>query len=284
MGDYPASFDVSLRLSQVLFEEVHGERQRPIGLRLGVGLAAVTGKGVVGAGIFVDGHQRIGRQAPLQHVVDLGLHPAILHRHVQNERTMEILRLDDAVLDVGAVIGHRAVDVGPTAHQVAELAAEAVANRADLAVAHRNFLEAMPSVLHIADAEVVVELVIEIERLLHMVGVRVGEFNAWLLPPEQVGDETHEARFGELVGVMAHGVVDAPDFHDGDDRAHGRLVGIGDIGAHRTVAKFDLDVFSSHSFPCLNLSFVMRRTGLSSRLSLSFVMRGLDPRIHNDLH
>ena len=113
--------------------------KRPVGLRLGIGLAAVAGEGVIGAGILVDRDQRIGREPPLQHVVDLGLHPAVLHRHVQHERAVQVLRLDDAVLDVGAVIGHGAVDVGAAAHQVAELAAEAVADRADLAVALRNF-------------------------------------------------------------------------------------------------------------------------------------------------
>ena len=155
-----------LCITQVLFEELHRQRQRAVGLGLGVGPAAVAREGVVGAGIFVDRHQRIGRQPPLQHVVDLGLHPAVLHRHVQHERPVEVLHLLDAVLDVGAVIRDRAVDVGAAAHQVAELAAEAVADRADLAVALRHLLEVMPGVLHVAHAEVVVELVVEIERLL----------------------------------------------------------------------------------------------------------------------
>src|SRR5581483_2980616 len=68
-----------------------------------------------------------------------------------------------------------------------------------------------------------------------------------LLPPEQVGHQADEAGFGELVRVPAHGVVDTPDFHDGDDGAGGRLVRIGDIGAHGAVTEFDLDVLGSHS-------------------------------------
>ena len=123
---------------KMTLEEIDGQRQRAVGLRLRVGLAAVAREGVVGAGIFVDGDQRIGRQPPLQQIVDLRLHPAVLHRHVQHERPVQVLRLADAVLDIGAVIGDRAVDVGAAAHQVAELAAEAVADRADLAVAFRD--------------------------------------------------------------------------------------------------------------------------------------------------
>src|SRR5262245_22362533 len=46
--------------AEMLLEKLHRERQRAVRLRFGIGLAAVAGEGVVGAGIFVDGHQRIG--------------------------------------------------------------------------------------------------------------------------------------------------------------------------------------------------------------------------------
>src|SRR4051794_8621564 len=45
---------------QMLAEKLHGERQRAIGLRLAKSPAAVAGKGVVGLGIFVDCHERVG--------------------------------------------------------------------------------------------------------------------------------------------------------------------------------------------------------------------------------
>ena len=203
-------------------------------------------EGVVGAGILVDGDERIGRQPPLQKVVHLGLHPAILHGHVQHERPVQVLRLLDAVLDIGAVVGDRAVDVGAAAHQVAELAAETVADRADLAVAFRDGLEELTDVFHVLHAEVVVELVVEVEGLLDVLGIVVAELDPGLLPPEQVGHQADEAGFGELAGVLAHRVVDAPDFHDGDDGAGRRLVRIGDIGAHLAVAQLHLDVLGSH--------------------------------------
>src|ERR1051326_4720499 len=197
------------------------EADRAVGLGLGIGLAALARERVVGAGILVDRHQRGRREPPLEQVVHLGLHPAVLHRHVQHERAVQVLRLLDAVLDIRAIVGDRAVDLGAAAHQVAELAAQAVADRADLAVALRQLLEEVPGVLHVAHREVVVEVVVEIERLSHVLGIAVRELDAGLLPPEQVGHQADEAGLGELVRVMPHCVVDAPDLHDGDDRAHG---------------------------------------------------------------
>ena len=107
----------------------------PAALKSMWGSFGALGKGVIGARILVDGHQRVGRQPALQHVVDLGLHPAILHRHVQHEWPVQVLHLLDVVLDVGAIVRDRAIDVGAAAHQIAELAAQAITHRADLAVA-----------------------------------------------------------------------------------------------------------------------------------------------------
>ena len=55
-----------------------------------------------------------------------------------------------------------------------------------------------------------------------------------------------EAGFGEFVGMVAHRVVDAPDFHDGDDGAGRRAVGDGQIGAHVAVAQLHGDVPGFH--------------------------------------
>jgi isoquinoline 1-oxidoreductase beta subunit len=45
---------------QMLLEKRERQRQRPLRLRLRVGLAAVAREGMIGTGIFVDRHQRIG--------------------------------------------------------------------------------------------------------------------------------------------------------------------------------------------------------------------------------
>ena len=60
----------------MLLEKVERHRQRAVGLRLAVGFAAEPGKGVIGAGIFVNRDQRIGRQPALEQIVDFGLLPS----------------------------------------------------------------------------------------------------------------------------------------------------------------------------------------------------------------
>src|SRR6476620_1380522 len=120
---------------QMPVEKLERERERPVGFRLAIGAAPVSREGMIGVRILVDLDERVGRQPPLKQVVDLGLHPAILHRHVQHEWPVQILHLANVVLDIGAVISNRAIDVAATAQQVAKLAAEAVADRTDLAVA-----------------------------------------------------------------------------------------------------------------------------------------------------
>jgi len=103
-------------LFQVPVEKLEREGKRSIGFRFAVGAPPEARKGVVRIRIFVDRNQGIGRQAALEQFIDLGLHPAVLHRHVQDEGTMQVLRLANIVLDISAVICDRAVDVGATAH------------------------------------------------------------------------------------------------------------------------------------------------------------------------
>ena len=97
-------------------------------------------------------------------------------------------------------------------------------------------MEPLSGILHVAHGEVVVEVVVEIERLLDVFGIVIGELDARLLPPEQIRHQADESRLREFMRVPAHGVVDAPDFHDGDDGAGGRAVRDREIGAHLAVA------------------------------------------------
>src|SRR5262249_41136462 len=152
-----------------------------------------------------------------------------------------------AGVDIGAVTGGLAVDVRAGAREVAELAAETVADRADLAVALRQPLQEVPGVLHVAHGEVVVEVVVEIERLLHVFGIVVGELDTRLLPPEQIRHQADKSRLREFMRVPAHGVVDAPDFHDGDDGAGRRAVRDREIGAHLAVTQLDRDGLRFHA-------------------------------------
>ena len=47
---------------------------------------------------------------------------------------------------------------------------------------------------------------------------------ARLKPPKQIGHQADKPGFGNFMGVRIHGIIDAPDFHDGDDRAPWRSV------------------------------------------------------------
>src|SRR6059058_6419221 len=104
----------------------------------------------------------------------------------------------------------------------------------------------MPRVLHVAHGEVVVEVVVEIESLFHLLRIVVVEFDAGLLPPEQVRHQADESGLREFVRVPAHGLVDAPDFHDGDNGTGGGAVRDGEIGSHFPVAQLDADELSLH--------------------------------------
>src|SRR5947207_14149835 len=79
-----------------------------------------------------------------------------------------------------------------------------------------------------------------------MIRVAVGKLDPGLLAPKQVGDETDKAGLREFVCVMAHGVVDAPDFHDRNDGAGGHTVGDREISAHFPVAELHRDVLGFH--------------------------------------
>src|SRR5256885_5799079 len=58
--------------------------------------------------------------------VNLGLQPVVLHCHVQQERAMQIVCLEDMVLDGGAVIGNGAVVLGAGAQQVGKIAGHSI--------------------------------------------------------------------------------------------------------------------------------------------------------------
>src|SRR6185437_1605978 len=70
----------------------------------------------------------------------------------------------------------------------------------------------------------------------------------------QVRHQADKSGLGKFMRVMAHGVVDAPDLHDRDDRARRRPVGNGDIGTHFSVAQLHLCIERLHQ-PALAFAF-----------------------------
>src|SRR5262245_46114528 len=210
---------------------------------------------------------------------------------MQHERPVQVLGLADVVLDIGAIIGDGAVDVGAAAHEVAELTAETVADRTDPAVALGQLLQEMPGILHVAHSEVVIEVVVEIERLLHVLRIVIGELDVRLLPPEEIRYQADESGLREFVRVPAHGVVDAPDFHDGDDGAGGRAVRDREIGSHLAVAQLDPDILRLHagaravvragslsSSPALPAKIISRLPAVTGSASITLMVLRIRPR------
>src|SRR5262244_3791578 len=70
---------------EVFAEELERQTESPVRFRLAVGQSAVTRESVIRIRVFVDLHKRVGRQLTLQKIIDFFLHPAVLHRHVQDE-------------------------------------------------------------------------------------------------------------------------------------------------------------------------------------------------------
>ncbi len=165
---------------------------------------------------------------------------------MQHEGLRQVVGLADDVFDIGAVVADRTVDVGARAHEEAHLAAQAIADRADLSVPALDPAQVVHGLFHVPGAQVVVEPVVAVERRHPVVRVVGIEDHVRPQPPEQVGHEADIARLGEFVGVRLHRVVDAPDLHDRDDRPRRGLVRIGDIGAHLAIAELDLDLFRAH--------------------------------------
>src|SRR5215468_2472508 len=120
-------------LFQILLEEVRSPLVREVSGFLVVVLAADAGEGVIHAGIAVNGDVRVA----LERVLDLGLRrrrtELVLLGDMEHQRLLDRLGLVERALDADAVVADGGVRVGARRHQVGELAAEAVADSADLA-------------------------------------------------------------------------------------------------------------------------------------------------------
>ncbi len=102
-------------------------------------------------------------------------------------------------------------------HEVGELAAEAVADRAGLAGAGGQAAQMRQARLEIVDALGLVEALVELEGARPFRLGLVGELDAGLLPPEEIGTERDVALRGETVGDVAHHLVDAEDLLDDEN-------------------------------------------------------------------
>src|SRR5215472_5832353 len=201
-------------LFQILLEEVRSPLVREVSGFLVVVLAADAGEGVIHAGIAVNGDVRVA----LERVLDLGLRrrrtELVLLGDVEHQRLLDRFGLVERALDADSVVADGSVCVGTRRHQIGELAAEAVADRADLARAGRELPQMRERRREVIDALRLVEALVKRERLLPLGIGLIGDLDAGLLAPEQVGAEHDIALPREAVGQIAHHLVDAENLLD----------------------------------------------------------------------
>ena len=130
---------------------------------------------------------------------------------------LDLVGFVQLVLDIDAVIADRGIGIGARGRQIGQLPAQAITQRADLAGAARKRAQVIDAGLDVLDAFVDVEALHQAEGLLPFGVGLVGELDAGLHPPEQVGHQGEKAARGQAVGDVAHHLVDAENFLDDDD-------------------------------------------------------------------
>ena len=90
---------------------------------------------------------------------------------------------------------------------------------------------------------------IRVEGLLPVRLGLVGELDAGLQPPEQVGHQGEIAARGHAVGDVAHHLIDAENFLDDDQARAAPGARAGEIAGEAAVLAFDGDGLSAHISP-----------------------------------
>ncbi len=147
----------------------------------------------------------------------LGRAELVLLGDVEHERSGELARFIQRLVDADAIIADIAIGVAARRHEIGELAAEAVADGAGLAGAGGEAAQMRQARLEIVDALGLVEALVELEGARPFRLGLVGELDAGLLPPEEIGAERDVALRGETVGDVAHHLVDAEDLLDDEN-------------------------------------------------------------------
>ena len=185
--------------------------------------AAGAGEGVVQARIHVQLHAGLAAQRRQDALARLGRTEAVALGDVQHQPAAQPGRFLQAVLDADAVVAHGHVHVAAAGRQIGQLAAQAVAQRAHAALElgqraqrHRR--------TDVAHAQILVEALVQREGARHVVRT-VGQFDAGLLPPEQIRRQHHITFLGQPLGGLAHEAVQAEDLlaqHQAGAAARGR--------------------------------------------------------------
>src|SRR5260221_10813541 len=186
--------------AEMLFEEGGSALVGGLGRRLVVMLAAGPREGVVDAGIGMDRHLGVLAERRLDLRLRLGRAELVLLGDVEHERSTDLARLIERLLDADAIVTDIAIGVAARRHEIGELAAEAIADGADLAGAGGKAAQMRQARLEIGDALGFVETLIELEGARPFRLGLVRDLDAGLLPPEEIGTERGITLRGEVVG------------------------------------------------------------------------------------
>ena len=114
-------------------EEFGGAAVGRLGRRLVVMLAADPGESMIHAGVAVEHDERVLAETVLDLRLRLRRAELVLLGDVQHQRLADPRGLAERLLDADAVIADIAIGIAARRHEIGELAAETVADRADLA-------------------------------------------------------------------------------------------------------------------------------------------------------
>ena len=180
-------------------------RGRPV-----VGRPLLAVEGVVGARIDVA--LELGELG--QGLLDLRhrrrRHEAVVAGEMQQQRALDLLGFLQILLDIDAVIADGRIDAGPRRGEIGELAAQAIAQCRDLAVAALDLAQRVDRRLDVLGGLVLVEALIEIEGPLEIL-LAIAELDIGLEAMEEVRRQDEIALLGILIGDLADMAVDAED-------------------------------------------------------------------------
>ena len=236
------------RSGEVLFEE----SQRALvgiccGLLVVMGTAG-AGEGVVAIWILMKGDMGVVFEPGDDLALGLRIDEFVLARDVEHKRCCDAFGFGQTCLDVDAVKADGGVGIGVAGSEIGQHAAEAIADCADLARGQGT--QRVDAGFDVGDACFGIEFAEKLEGFFQFFFGLIGDVDARLDAPEEIGAEGDEALSSEIIGDIAHDFIDAENFLNDEDAwlwacAHVRGGG-GEIARKAAVGAFDGDGFAAH--------------------------------------
>ena len=232
--------------TQHLAEQRDRARMRHQGRRLVEARALGRREGMVAAGIKIKFDIRSLGERSLDLLARFRRRVFVELGEMKHHRALDLRGLADIGLDADPVIADGAIDIGARRDEIGELAAEAEAERADLADTFRTRAQHLQCIGRILDRLIGIEALIIAERLVE-IGFGIAEVDARLHPPEQIRRQHHITFFGIIIGGFAHRGIDAENLlqqQNAGTRSRGRD---GKISLERAaIGSRDINPLSCH--------------------------------------